>query len=130
MRRLGELVAPTGAVVTTVPNLAGLNGLLQRLVDADCLARHVVFDPASLDRAHATGGLVPMVPARYLGVVDPGAVNFARVAERLPALGLKLVWAGLTRLRRAGERLAAAVDVPHGGRWLAPSLLGVYRVDG
>jgi SAM-dependent methyltransferase len=127
MERLGELVAPGGVVVTTVPNLGGINGLLQRLVDADCFARHVVFTPAGLDEAHAAGGLVPVAPAEFFGVFDPGSVNFVRQAARLPPFGLRILWAGLSLGRRSAERLAGSLGLPHGGRLLAPNLIGIYR---
>jgi SAM-dependent methyltransferase len=127
MRRLAALLAPGGVVVTTVPNLIGLNGLLQRLVDRECYARHVVFTPASLDRAHAAGGLVAVEPARYVGVLDLGSVNFARVAARLPAPALKALWAALSLGRRAGEALGARLGLAHGGPRWAPGLMGIYR---
>jgi SAM-dependent methyltransferase len=127
MMRLGELLAPDGVVITTVPNLAGVNGVVQKWVDFDCYQRHVVFTPASLDAAHALGGLIPVEPARYVGVIDLGAVNFSRLAERLPRPVLAALWAGLTLARRAGERIAARLGARHGGRLLAPSLAGVYR---
>jgi SAM-dependent methyltransferase len=126
MKRMAELLAPGGVVVTGVPNLDGVNGLLQRWVDRDCFARHVVFTPASLDAAHALGGLHPRLPARFMGVLDLGSVNFARLAARLPAPALKLIWAGLSRARRLGERVARGLGAPHGGRHFAPGLIGVY----
>src|SRR6185503_9630178 len=75
MRRLAELVRPGGVVVTAVPHLRGLNGWLQRLVDPDCFARHVAFTPHSLDAAHASGGLRPLAPAGYVGVIDLAAAD-------------------------------------------------------
>lgn len=127
MERLVELLSPTGVVVTTVPNLDGLNGLLQRWVDRRCFARHVVFTPRSLDAAHGLGGLCPVQPARFLGVLDLGAVNFSQWAARLPPLLLKGIWAGISLSRRAGETIARRVGASHGGHLLAPSLIGVYR---
>jgi SAM-dependent methyltransferase len=126
MRRLAELLAPGGVVVTTVPNLAGVNGVLQRWVDPDCFARHVVFTPAALDAAHALGGLSPVERARYLGIVDLGSVNFSRAAAKLPAGVLRGIWAGLSLSRRAGEALARRLGAGDGGRWLAPNLIGIY----
>jgi SAM-dependent methyltransferase len=126
VERMAELLAPDGWVVTTVPNLAGLNGWLQRRVDPECFARHVVFTPESLDAAHAAGGLRAVEPAGFVGVLDVGAVNFARSAARLPPLALRALWAGLTTTRRIGEGVASLVGARDGGRWLAPSLGGAY----
>jgi SAM-dependent methyltransferase len=127
MQRFAELLAPGGVVVTAVPNLDGVNGLLQRLCDRECYDRHVVFTPASLDHAHALGALVPVEPARFLGVMDLGSVNFSRLAARMPAPALKLIWAALSSSRRAGEELASRLGKNDGGRVLAPGIIGVYR---
>jgi len=127
MQLLHALLAPGGVVITTVPNLDGINGLLQRVCDRECYQRHVVFTPASLDAAHALGGLVPVEAAQFLGVLDLGSVNFSRLAARLPGPVLKLIWAALSSSRRAGEELAQRLGTSHGGRVLAPGILGVYR---
>ncbi|HUS68264.1 MAG TPA: class I SAM-dependent methyltransferase [Kofleriaceae bacterium] len=126
MRRIAQLLAPGGVVITAVPNLAGLNGLAQRLVDEDCYRRHIVFTPRSLDAAHALGGLHPVEQTRFVGVADLGWVNFSRVAPKIPAPALKLVWAGITQSRRAAELFAGAFGVRHGGALFSPSLIGVY----
>jgi len=126
MRRFAELLAPGGVVVTAVPNLDGVNGSLQRLCDRECFERHVVFTPATLDAAHALGGMRPAEPARFLGVMDLGSVNFSRVASRLPGPALKLIWAALSGSRRASETLAGRLGKSHGGRIFAPGIIGVY----
>lgn len=126
MERIAELLAPQGVVITSVPNLDGVNGILQHLVDRDCFERHLVFTPETLDAAHACGGLRAHEPARYLGVIDLGSVNFSRLAARLPVSALKVIWAGLSAARRAGEAAARHLGAAHGGRWLSPMLVGVY----
>jgi SAM-dependent methyltransferase len=126
MSRIAALLAPGGVVITAVPNLDGVNGLLQRLVDPDCYGRHIVFTPASLDAAHALGGLRPLNETRFVGVIDLGWVNFSRVAPKIPAPALKLVWAGITRSRKAGEAIARTIGVEDGGALLAPSIIGEY----
>jgi SAM-dependent methyltransferase len=126
MERLAELLAPGGVVVTSVPNLCGLNGLVQRVVDAETFRRHVVLSPAQLDAAHATGGLVPLEPARFLGMADPGAVNWSRVAERMPAAAMRGLSFGFAKLRLAANWLEARTGAD-GGRWWSPSVGGVYR---
>jgi SAM-dependent methyltransferase len=128
MERLVELLRPGGVVVTAVPNLCGINGLLQKLVDADTFRRHVVLSPSQLDAAHAAGGLVPVEPARFLGVVDPGAVNFARLAKRLPPTLLRALSYALARLRAAGNRWERRHG-GDGGRWWAPTVAGIYRTS-
>lgn len=128
MERFARLLAPGGVVVTGVPNLCGVNGVLQRLLDAETFARHVVLSPSALDAAHRTGGLYPVEPARYIGVVDPGAVNFARVAERLPGAAWRGLSFALAKLRRAGVWYGLRTG-EQGGRWWAPMVAGIYRAE-
>ncbi len=126
MERLAELLTPGGVLVTAVPNLCGLNGALQKLVDVETFERHVVISPARLDAAHASGGMVPVKPASFLGVLDPSAVNYSRLAVRMPPLMLRSLQFSLAKLRHASEWLGGRTGTS-GGRWLAPMLGGVYQ---
>jgi SAM-dependent methyltransferase len=124
MQRMSELLSPRGVVVTSVPNLHGLQGGLQKLVDRDCWTRHVAFTPSSLDAVHALGGMRPVCATGYVGVLALDAVNFS--GPELPPLVLKLVFATLTRSHRAAEAIARSLRISHGGLWLSPALVGVY----
>jgi hypothetical protein len=126
MQRMAELLRTGGLVITTVPNLLGLNGLMQRLVDPACYRRHVRFSLAELDRRHQVAGLVPVFPARYFGVLDLGSVNFARLAHRLPSAVMRGLWLGMSTSHWIAERIAGSRE-RGGGRRFAPTLLGVYR---
>lgn len=126
MNRLAELLARGGVVITLVPNLAGLNGWLQRLVDVETWRRHVVFTPSTLDEAHQTGGLVPLERARYLGSLDPLAVNYSRALAPLPSPLRRGLLFSLAKVRWAGIAWGARTT-PHTGRLLAPMIGGIYR---
>ena len=128
MRRLAALVRPGGVVITGVPNLRGINGLVQRVVDRSCYRRHVLFSPQTLDEAHRLGRLRPLATTRYLGVLDLGAINFGTL-DRLPAAGKKLFWLALGMTRRTAHALGSAIGRSDGGRLFAPMVLGVYRAD-
>jgi SAM-dependent methyltransferase len=126
MQRLGELVKEDGVVVTAVPNLCGLNGRLQKLVDLETYNRHVVISPAALDAAHAAAGLVAVEPARFVGVIDLSAVNLTRLAQYLPSLMFRALTFAMAKLTLAGYRIDERTGID-GGRWLAPMVGGVYR---
>jgi 2-polyprenyl-3-methyl-5-hydroxy-6-metoxy-1,4-benzoquinol methylase len=126
MQRLAELLVGDGVVLTTVPNFGGLNGRLQRWADPACFARHVVFTRASLDGAHATAGLRPVEPARYLGAMDVASVNWGRRMSARPKLVQALLWRGMRLSSRAAHGVMRMVRGDSGGRLLAPSILGVY----
>lgn len=129
MRRLATLLRPGGVVVTSVPNLLGINGLVQRVVDRACYDRHVLFTPRSLDAAHFCGGLVPVSSARYLGVLDLGAINFGPL-DGLPKELRRVFWVALGLSRSAAEGLGFMLGRSDGGKLLSPSLCGAYRAAG
>jgi 2-polyprenyl-3-methyl-5-hydroxy-6-metoxy-1,4-benzoquinol methylase len=125
MKRVAELLAPDGIVVTSVPNLCGVNGTLQKLLDRETYDRHLVISPERLDEMHATGGFAQIEPAKFVGVIDLGAVNYAVWAERVPGLLWKVIDYSLAKLRRAGA-LTYQRTHRHGNRWIAPMVGGVY----
>ena len=129
MERFAELLAPGGVVVTLVPNLGGVNGLLQKLADPETYLRHVVHTPWSLDAAHASAGLVPVRPTRYLDVIDLGCVNLSHFAASLPRPAWRSLSYGMSLLRRAGIVWSTRTGAD-GGRHFAPMLGGVYRAAG
>ncbi len=79
-------LAPGGAVVVTVPNFRGLNGLVQRVFDPDGLAQHnqELMSPHALARALGQATRLESVDGFYFGPfrawVEPGASAVARAA--------------------------------------------------
>ena len=127
MHRLADLVSPGGVVITTVPNFRGLNGFLQRIVDRECLDRHVLYDPDSLDAAHESGGLVAVEPAHFEGIFDIASVDMGKRLQQIPSLAGRAWWLGSARMRWLAERCARWMGREHGGGFLAPAIAGVYR---
>ena len=78
---LARYVKPGGRLLTTVPNMQGLNWWLQRVGGLDRLEMHVVYDWAKLARAHEEAGL-ETVATGYVGFFD-GHVTAAGQAGRI-----------------------------------------------
>lgn len=102
---MADLVRPGGLLVALVPNMAGLPGLLQRLVDHAVYAKHVVLTPGSMCAAFRRGGL-ELESSRYLGFANLWFVNVSRI-ERWKTY--PVVWHLLDLANRlmvfAGDRL-------------------------
>jgi 2-polyprenyl-3-methyl-5-hydroxy-6-metoxy-1,4-benzoquinol methylase len=99
IRGFSRYLAPGGTMITTVPNMAGLPGTLQRLFSAEVFERHVALDAVTLAHAHTAAGLTVLaygyLQAVNFGVVNPGAKHgtFRRAAfAGLRAL-TAVVWA-------------------------------------
>jgi 2-polyprenyl-3-methyl-5-hydroxy-6-metoxy-1,4-benzoquinol methylase len=55
---IAKLVKPGGLVLTTIPNMCGLTGALQKAFDRDVFEKHVPLDREMLRRAHEEAGLI------------------------------------------------------------------------
>jgi 2-polyprenyl-6-hydroxyphenyl methylase/3-demethylubiquinone-9 3-methyltransferase len=69
LKVLARYIAPGGRILTTVPNMQGLNWLLQRIGDLGRLEMHVVYDVERLVRVHEEAGYA-LVAAGYVGFHD------------------------------------------------------------
>lgn len=122
LNRLARYVKPGGQLLTLVPNLQGLNWMLQRLGSLRVLKAHVVYTAETLKNVHERAGL-QTVESDYLGFMN------AFLSSSLGEQGLR------QRLHRACCRLFAvmaalwsrsAVPKPE-WRWLAPLVFCVGR---
>lgn len=74
--RFATCLAPTGLLITVVPNMAGLMGHLQKLVDAQIYNLHVPLNKEALALAHTANGL-RICAAGYLGFLALGMINIS-----------------------------------------------------
>jgi len=86
LRRFAEYARPGGRVLTLVPNLVGIWGMLQARVDRSVYDMHVLYDAGRLDRIHLDAGLRPVDPAHYVGVFGLTLLHSPRLAARAPRL--------------------------------------------
>ncbi|HKY33166.1 MAG TPA: class I SAM-dependent methyltransferase [Candidatus Polarisedimenticolia bacterium] len=106
----GRYLRPGGRILTTVPNLQGINWTLQRLGDLRTLRAHVVHGRRSLRAAHEAAGF-DTIAAGYSGFYDGFLTSSA---SSTPAR--RRVHAALCRL----TSLAAAAWIRAGRGALAP----------
>jgi len=120
---LSAFLQPSGWLITVVPNMHGIVGMLQKLVDPAIYDVHVPLSPAELAEAHRSCGL-SVLSAQHLMTANFSVVNFSGPGARLrPGIGLrlaswtsKLVWT----LERAG-----IPELPNG--WTSPYVVVVAQ---
>jgi 2-polyprenyl-3-methyl-5-hydroxy-6-metoxy-1,4-benzoquinol methylase len=97
IRAFSRYLAPGGTMITTVPNMAGWPGTLQRLFSADVFDRHVALDADVLASVHAAAGLKLLGSGYFqsvnFGVVNPGAGD--GVVRRVAFAGLRALTAAV-----------------------------------
>ncbi|HEX9427123.1 MAG TPA: methyltransferase domain-containing protein [Candidatus Polarisedimenticolia bacterium] len=110
---------PGGRIVTTVPNLQGVNWLLQRCADRVTLEGHVVHDPASLTGAHRSAGF-ETIASGYIGFHDGFLSSAAgarsrtrRLIHRAACRTMNLLGEGWIRLSRGAATPELRGLAPH-----------------
>jgi SAM-dependent methyltransferase len=128
IRRLGVLaryLKPGGRILTTVPNLQGVNWLLQRLGDLERLEMHVIYDSKKLTRVHEAAGF-ETIAAGYMGFYDGYVTAVGESAGRARRwIHGWLCWA-TGMCSAAWLRVARGVDTPEFS-WIAPHVFYVGR---
>ena len=98
---LARFLKPGGILVTIVPNIAGMIGSLQKVINRPIYDIHVPLDLGTLRDAHARTGL-SVVAGRYLMSVNFGVINLVGQDPSRPFTRLKRVMlAGLIGVSRA-----------------------------
>lgn len=77
---IGHFARPGGIVVTTIPNMTGFVGLLQRVVNPAVFAIHVPLTAPALAEAHRNAGL-RVESSGYLLSTNFGVVNLHGVSD-------------------------------------------------
>jgi len=100
VRAFSRYLKPGGLLISTCPNMAGLLGLSQRLLNRPVYDRHVPLTAEHLRKAHESAGLT-VKNCSYIGSLDFHVVNLHevtrfdkrqahRVLMRLSRIGWKL----------------------------------------
>jgi 2-polyprenyl-6-hydroxyphenyl methylase/3-demethylubiquinone-9 3-methyltransferase len=75
-----------GRIITTVPNLRGVNWILQRLGDLEILETHVIYTETSLAHTHEEAGFETIASGRlgfYDGFMSAAGASTGRVRKNL-----------------------------------------------
>lgn len=121
-------LAPGGRLLTTVPNLQGLNWVMQRLADRRTLEAHVVYDTAGLARVHREAGL-RILASGYAGFLDAHLSSAAGAASPVRRRLHRLLCRALGMCGEAWLRLAGGRGTPD-TRGFAPHVFCVGQTEG
>lgn len=122
---LADYLRPGGRILTTVPNLQGINWLLQRLADRRTLQAHVVYDRRLLARVHEAAGFTTLASG-YAGFFDAYLASAAGVTSRLRRRALNGACRALGMGAEAWLRLWGEGPTPE-LRYLSPHVFHVGR---
>ena len=111
-----KFLKPVGFLITNIPNLCGLNGLIQKMINRSIFDIHVPLDKISLVRAHQINEL-RIISCDYFLFVNLGVLNI----ENLKG---SMFYAGVARLRSLMNKFIwiceRAVPILKPNRWSSP----------
>lgn len=117
VRAVSRFVKPGGLVVTSVPNMAGATGVLQKYINRPVYDVHVPLNLEQLRAAHAQAGL-RVIRHRYLGNFSPYTVEW--VPENA---SMRFAW---RMIRSAINRSMGTLDLVLGEALPKPDFLAPY----
>lgn len=96
---LSIFLKPGGLLITSIPNLCGLNGLIQKIINRSIFDIHIPLDKKGLISAHEINGL-RIISCDYFPFMSLGVLNFEnwkgsllyRIGVRFRGLINKLAW--------------------------------------
>jgi 2-polyprenyl-3-methyl-5-hydroxy-6-metoxy-1,4-benzoquinol methylase len=123
IRALAAFARPGGLMITTIPNLAGVLGWLQKIVDKEVYDIHVPLNREQLAKCHDSAGL-EVLSCRYFMSVNWSVLNFRRfsgsrihnVLLRTASWSSKAIW--------IIERVIAEFPAT---RWFSPYIVCVAQ---
>jgi hypothetical protein len=94
-----RFLKPGGLLITNIPNLCGLNGLIQKMINRPIFDIHVLLDKNALMQVHRINGL-RVISCDYFLFTNLGVLNFENLkgglfykrATRLRSLINKVAW--------------------------------------
>ena len=119
---LRRYVKPGGAIVTLIPNMAGLNGLLQLAVDRPIFLTHHIVTPPVLRHGMGSAGL-RVDRCDPVMAVNLGVVNVGDRRNRVGGRALEAMLVGTSRAVWAAERATRKPAAPK--LWRSPYLIAV-----
>ena len=122
---LADYLRTGGRILTTVPNLQGVNWLMQRLGDLRTLRAHVVYDTSGLVRVHEQAGF-STIAAGYVGFFDGHLTSAAGTSSRLRRGVHRRVCRTLGRCSEVWLRLGGGRGTPE-MPWTSPHVFYVGR---
>lgn len=100
IKALSKYLKPNGLIITIIPNLTGVNGVLQRIINREIYDIHVPLNKLDLEQAHRNAGLEVKV-CDYFMFSNLGVLNFSknrnnlsnRASKILRGFTTKVLWA-------------------------------------
>lgn len=98
VKTFAHFLKPNGLLITFIPNMVGLVGLVQKIVNRPVYNIHVPLSASALKEANRASGL-EILECRYFLFTNFGVPNLANVKQHTPSWWIRAIFlAGLRKL--------------------------------
>ncbi len=119
LRSMGSLLRPSGVLFASVPNLGGIYGRMQKLVDAKVLRQHLVLGALELSAHARDAGLIDVETGYVGGAPRLSALNFSHI-DWLPSAAVRVLSQAGFIIDYAVSQPLRPFGCPRSGAYLAP----------
>jgi 2-polyprenyl-3-methyl-5-hydroxy-6-metoxy-1,4-benzoquinol methylase len=118
-----RFLRPGGALVTSIPNMRGLNGRLQKLLDQAVFNVHVPLDKKALAEAHSRSGL-ELISCRYFLAMNLSVVNVQGMSDKFRHEIITRASSWISKLTWCFD---AAIPILRPNPWTSPFINSLAR---
>lgn len=111
-----RFLKPAGLLITNIPNLCGLNGLIQKMINRSIYDIHIPLDKISFVRFHQINGL-RIISCDYFLFVNLGVLNIENLKGSLFYKGAAQLRSLINKVAWVCER---AIPMLKPNRWSSP----------
>lgn len=127
LRAMSVFLKSGGLLLTTIPNMVGAIGAIQKVVNRPVYDIHQLIDPAMLTQAHAAVGL-EVIECGYFASTSFGVNNLAGLSTSTPAgFAKKVFLAVLARASMLVWRIEQVAGELPAGRFASPYIRCIAR---
>lgn len=111
-----KFLKPGGLLFTNIPNLCGLNGFIQKMINRPIYDIHLPLDKESLIRSHQINGL-KIISCDYFIFINLGVLNIENLKSNMIYIGADRIRTLINKLAWIFERM---LPVLKPNRWSSP----------
>jgi 2-polyprenyl-3-methyl-5-hydroxy-6-metoxy-1,4-benzoquinol methylase len=127
LKSISAFLKPGGLLITSIPNMVGLNGNIQKIINRPVYDIHHLIDAASLSESHKLAGLEVVKCAYFIlssfGVISLNGISFSGISGR----SKKLLRGILARISKFVWLIESRFVFFHPNRTFSPYILCIAR---
>jgi 2-polyprenyl-6-hydroxyphenyl methylase/3-demethylubiquinone-9 3-methyltransferase len=123
LRKMADLLAPGGYLITSIPNIESIYWKIQKLIDKEVYQTHFKIPIDMLENFYHLVGLTVDI-IRYVGSFDLLSIDWSRL-QRVPTLKKKVVMKLVGKTNGAVNRFLSMLSIDFTSRTFSPFIVAI-----